>query len=225
MKKIFVLFTVFLFALGIVGSVGAVTISYEFSLSTDGTLTTPYDWATVETFDAEPLLWSWTGSGAIVQGSVSGKYAAPYNSDLMTAANTTKYVTVPDPAGTTNTGSYTASLGGSYNYFGIFWGSVDTYNTLSFYKDDSFLLSFTGTDITTPNAANGNQSAPYTNLYVNFFDLPDFNKFTMSSTNFAFEADNIAVGVKPVPEPATMLLLGAGLLGLGGLGRKKLLRM
>jgi hypothetical protein len=81
MKKIFVLFTVFLFALGIVGSVGAVSISYEYSLSSDDTLTTPYDWATVETFDST-LLWSWSGSGAIVQGSVSGKYAAPYNSSI-----------------------------------------------------------------------------------------------------------------------------------------------
>ena len=223
MKRLLILSSVFLFVFGIVGSASAVTmITWEYDISSDGTLTTPYDWAIVETFDGDSLLWTWTGSGEIVQGAVSGKYAAPYNSSVMSSADTTKYVTVPDPDGASS-GSATVALGGTYNYFGIFWGSVDDYNTLSFYKDDGLVAEYTGTDITTPNAANGNQSAPSTNLYVNFFDLPDFDSFMMSSSQFAFEADNIAVGVNPVPEPATMLLFGSGLLGLAGF-RKRFLK-
>lgn len=40
----------------------------------------------------------------------------------------------------------------------------------------------------------------------------------MSSTQYAFEADNIAIG--RVPEPTTMLLFGLGLVGLAGVRRK-----
>jgi hypothetical protein len=227
MKKSAMILGVFLLVLGIAGAAGAVTIRYDHMLASDGTLTTMYGGTTVETFDNGPLLWNWSGNYQIVQGSSSGLYAAPFNSEYMKEANQTKYVTVPNPAasGSVTVGGLGLGGGEYYNYFGLFWGSIDTYNSLTFYKNGDKVAQYTGTDIATPNAANGNQSAPYTNMYVNFFYLPDFNSFKMSSSQFAFEADNIAVGrnIAPIPEPATMLMLGLGLLGVGVVSRKKFL--
>ena len=75
-------------------------------------------------------------------------------------------------------------LGRHIQFLGLWWGSVDTYNTLSFYNGGNLVASFDGTAITTPNAANGNQTAPDTNLYVNFLDLPLFDSFKMASLDF-----------------------------------------
>lgn len=164
------------------------------------------------------LLWDWDigtqDNAMIVNGSLSGKYAAPFG---LSQPDQTNYVSVPNPF---STGSVTVGLGGMYDYFGLWWGSVDSYNTLSFLKAGVVVASFTGTQVVNPSAANGNQTAPSTNIYVNFFDLPDFDSFKMTSTQYAFEVDNIAIG--RVPEPGTILLFGLGMLGMTIFGKRRL---
>ncbi|MEN6620481.1 MAG: VPLPA-CTERM sorting domain-containing protein [Smithella sp.] len=180
-----------------------------------------YNNVTTESFDSGGTTnWIWSGNYAIVDGSTTGKNAAPYGKS---SADASFYITVPKDV-TAQSVSATATLpntGSYYNYFGLWWGSVDAYNTITFLKDGNETgESFTGTQVVGSNAANGSQTDPNSNLYVNFVDLKDFNGVRLTSSQYAFEADNLSAGRSPVPIPAAAWLLGSGFIGLVGIRRK-----
>lgn len=163
---------------------------------------------------------SFTPDGQIVTGSTS-TYAAPslsgnnnlYFGTIYTGSDTTKYVTSGGQSG--NSAIFT--FGGSQeNYLGLLWGSVDSYNTLTFYSGGKVVGSLTGAQvIATPNGDRGTTGT----TYVNIFSDTGFDKVVLTSSQYAFEVDNVAFGgsLAPtggyVPEPATYgALAGAGLL-------------
>ena len=155
-----------------------------------------------------------SGDSQAVQGALAGKYAAPYLSggngalfgDPINGPDATTYLS-------TGIGSVTLTLPKATNYFGLLWGSVDSYNSLELFNGTKLVGTVTGDDVTAN--ANGNQGASGT-YYVNISDDLTFNKVELSSSQYAFEFDNVSYGkAAAIPEPGTLASFGAGLLALG----------
>lgn len=96
---------------------------------------------------------------------------------------------------------------------GFYWGSIDSYNTVEFFKTGVGLVgSLTGADLLPALAATGNQTSYSTNRYVTLFlTSGSFDYARLSSTSNSFEVDNIAAGVPELSTWAMMLIGFAGL--------------
>jgi hypothetical protein len=157
---------------------------------------------------------AFSGSGVVMnnggQGSV-GLYATPFG-------DATNYMAV------LGGGSEQIAFSGLKTSFGLYWGSVDTYNSLTFYNGNVSVATISGADVDPPFEANGGQTEYASNGYVLISALPQFDRVVAASSSNSFELDNVvAGGASAVPEPSTwaMLLLGFAGLGYAGFRRSK----
>ena len=98
----------------------------------------------------------------------------------------------------------------------VYFGSLDTYNLITFKGAGGFTQSFTGSALFAP--ANGSRTSPSANrqFFFTFSAADKVDQVVFSSGKPAFEFDNIFAAVSGVPEPATwtMMILGFGMAGL-----------
>jgi len=169
--------------------------------------------ATVVDFEGGILPLGYSGAGSVLNQSVSGMSAAP-------AGDSTYYYSVAYPQ-LSGVGKFQAQVGVSYDYFGLYWGSMDAYNTLSFYSNGSLIERITGSDVIAAGTALGDQTAAGSNRYVNLSFAQAFDRIDFETTNYAFETDNHAFARINVPEPATLGLFALGLLGASVTRRRR----
>ena len=133
-----------------------------------------------------------SGNSGVVIGS-SSVTAAPFVGPLPGNQDTTKYLSIG------GNGTETITFASEKNAFGLYWGSLDSYNSIKFYDGATLVASYTGNDIS-PLFPTGNQGSFSSNGYVEFSGLQAFNKVVLSSSSNAFEIDNISAGNVPTPD-------------------------
>jgi len=213
MHKLLVAFTfTTVFALHSAANAATISVSPAGQLSNGGVVAT-FDSLTQTPYGQTTAAGSFTDGGASFSGTglimknpgqnPLGLYAQP-------AHDTTNYLAVLGGQ------SETITYSGERHHFGLYWGSIDAYNTITFYNKGSAVLAFNGSDLTSL-VPNGNQTSDDSNRYVNFSNLI-FDKVVLSSTQNSFEADNITAGV---PELSTWMMMLTGFAGLGLVARRR----
>src|SRR6516225_3483808 len=174
------------------------------------------DLVTVPTSGSNVMPTSSTGTVVLETLSIPGVTRSPFENFNATPGPGygSAYISI-------NIGSALSSFNTPENSLSIFWGSPDSYNTLSFYasKDGTGtpLFSLTGSSLLIQT---------YGHDLVNFQTLDDFfNSVVLSSTWYSFEFTNLTAydppTVTPLPAALPLFATGLGALGLLGWRRKK----
>jgi hypothetical protein len=165
---------------------------------------------------------TFTSQGATIQqGSSSDLYAAPFVGGSQT---TNPYLTVF--GGTSETITLKSGLVGQV--FGIFIGSLDGYNHISFLDGSTPVVSYNGFQIAalatgpdTPlSTTQPNQTDNVSNRFLEFSNIGSFTQVVLSSDQNSFEVpvvsfDTTGSVTQGVPETSTWVMMILGFFGVG----------
>lgn len=165
----------------------------------------------------QTLIYDFDGTNP-APGAIVGDYAiatAPGTEGVTAApsgtAAGTNYLTVPIAQ---SSGSATLDLGGEFRTLSFYWGSVDTYNTITLFQADGSSTSFAGGDIGFGVDPDGNQTDNNSNVRVNFSATGrGITSVRFDSTQYAFESDTFAGAAVPEPAAWAMMIAGFGIVG------------
>jgi hypothetical protein len=179
---------------------------------------------------------TFSGTGQVVSGSLGGVYAAPVLSgtngsgfgnpsgDQATGIDSTNYLSAGGTSSPPNNPGVTLVFPEQLNSVGLLWGSIDTYNTLELLEGSTVVGTVTGSDAAAAASTlpNGDQGTDGT-AYVNISSTDEFDTIEAFSSSYAFEFDDISYSANaiPTPEPLTLSLFGAGLVGAAALRRRR----
>lgn len=171
--------------------------------------------ATLENFnESSPSILTLSGDGALVTGFTdgatppyfSGATAAYFGESPAVGFDNSQYVQV-------NYGTATLSFATPQNYLGIFIGTIDAVNSLTFYDNANNVIgTVSGSDIPGITLGSG---LPSDSAYVNITSTIPFSLVVaLDAGGDNFEFDDVAYALVSVPEPASMSLLAFGLFGI-----------
>jgi VCBS repeat-containing protein len=155
-----------------------------------------------ETFDSQQVgsgnfysaaldaTFSGSGNVGVINGSIPGVAVALFLGPLPGSLDTTNYLSI------SANGVETITFASEKNTFGLYWGTIDSFNTISFYDGSILVASYTGAEI--GPLLSGHQGAFASNGYVEFSGIHPFDRVVLETGNAnAFEIENISAGFVP----------------------------